>query len=185
MASTSVNAPGKAILFGEHAVVYGRPALAIPLTQVRATALVEDSLEEGIRLKAPDISRDYLFKNAKVKDPFARSVQVVSEASGHRLENLTITIRSSIPIASGLGSGAAMATAVIRALALHIGQDQLASDERVSELTYQVEKLLHGTPSGIDNTVVAYEKPVFFVRQQPRNLNRNFIGVYFHKFFDS
>ncbi|MEJ2748562.1 MAG: mevalonate kinase, partial [Anaerolineae bacterium] len=39
----------------------------------------------------------------------------------------------------------------------------------VSNLTYEVEKIHHGTPSGIDNTVVAYEKPVYFVRQQPQN----------------
>ena len=44
-----------------------------------------------------------------------------------------------------------------------------ASNEWVSALTYEVEKLHHGTPSGIDNTVVAYEQPVYFVRQQPRN----------------
>ena len=62
-----------------------------------------------------------------------------------------------------------MAAAVIRALATHLEFSELATDKRVSELTYQVETLLHGTPSGIDNTVVAYEKPVYFIRQQPHN----------------
>jgi mevalonate kinase len=85
------------------------------------------------------------------------------------LPNLSITVRSNIPIASGLGSGAAMAAAVIRALTRHLGYLNQTTDEQVSALTYQVEKLLHGTPSGIDNTVVAYERPVFFVRQQPIN----------------
>jgi mevalonate kinase len=62
-----------------------------------------------------------------------------------------------------------MAAAVIRALAQHLGLRRLTTDESVSELTYQVEQLLHGTPSGIDNTVVSHEKPVYFVRQEPQN----------------
>ena len=170
MSVTTATAPGKIILFGEHAVVYGRPAIAAPVTQVRARAVVEDSSSAGIRLVAPDIGRDYQLSAASGNDPFARSVWLIMEEGGlSKLPDLRITVRSTIPIASGLGSGAAMAAAVIRALARHLDLAQLATDERVSELTYQVEKLLHGTPSGIDNTVVAYERPVYFVRQEPRN----------------
>jgi len=170
MAVTKATAPGKIILFGEHAVVYGRPAIAAPVTQVRAQAVVEDASLPGVRLLAPDIGRDYWLSGAGQRDPFARSVWVVKEAAAlSELPDLRITVTSTIPIASGLGSGAAMAAAVIRALAQHLGLTQLAADERVSELTYQVEKLLHGTPSGIDNTVVAHEKPVYFVRQKPAN----------------
>ncbi len=170
MAVTKATAPGKIILFGEHAVVYGRPAVAAPVTQVRAQAVVEDALQAGVRLVAPDIGRDYRLSEARQRDPFARSIWVVKEEAGlSELPDLRITIRSTIPIASGLGSGAAMAAAVIRALAQHLGLSRLATDERVSELTYQVETLLHGTPSGIDNTVVAHEKPVYFVRQEPAN----------------
>lgn len=170
MAVTKATAPGKIILFGEHAVVYGRPAVAAPVTQVRAQAVVEDALQAGVRLVAPDIGRDYRLSEARQRDPFARSIWVVKEAAElAELPNLQITIRSTIPIASGLGSGAAMAAAVIRALARHLGLESLATNERVSALTYQVEKLLHGTPSGIDNTVVAHEKPVYFVRQEPAN----------------
>lgn len=170
MAKTEATAPGKIILFGEHAVVYGRPAIAVPVTQVRATAEVEDSAIKGVRLHAPDLGREYWLSEAEENDPFAYVVRVFSVAASlGTLPDLKVTVRSTIPIAGGLGSGAAMAAAVIRALAKHLDITELGANQRVSELTYQVETLLHGTPSGIDNTVVAYEKPVFFIRQRPHN----------------
>ena len=52
---TSASASGKVILLGEHAVVYGRPALAVPVTQVRAQVEVTDSNRPGIWIEAPDI----------------------------------------------------------------------------------------------------------------------------------
>jgi mevalonate kinase len=64
-----------------------------------------------------------------------------------------------------MGSGAAVSTALIRALAEFLGHP-LSPDE-VSELVYEVEKIHHGTPSGIDNTVIAYEEPIYFVRERP------------------
>lgn len=171
MSVTIATAPGKIILFGEHAVVYGRPAIAAPVTQVRATAAVEPNPAKGVRLRAPDLSRDYGLDDAPIDDPFARAVQVVIDASGPLPRpNLIVSVSSTIPIASGLGSGAAMAAAVIRAIAHHLGRPDLADDGRVSAMTYEVERLLHGTPSGIDNTVVSYEQPVYFVRRQPQNL---------------
>jgi mevalonate kinase len=172
---TEATAPGKIILFGEHAVVYGRPAIAAPVTQVWATAVVEDGEQPGVLLRAPDLEREYWWRDAEDGDPFARAVQVLVAAAGlFRMPDLVITIRSTIPIASGLGSGAAMAAAVIRALAKHLGVSDLATDVNVSNLTYQVEMLLHGTPSGIDNTVVSYQKPVYFVRREPENLIETF-----------
>lgn len=170
MTSTRASAPGKVILFGEHAVVYGRPAIAAPVIEVRATAIVEDETFQGVRLKALDLRREYWLREARENDPFARAVNLVAESSGRKqLSGLTITFQSTIPMASGLGSGAAMAAAVTRALALHMGLEKLATNEQVSVLTYEVEQLLHGTPSGIDNTVVVFQQPVFFKRQQPQN----------------
>jgi mevalonate kinase len=53
---TSSSAPGKIILFGEHAVVYGRPALAVPVTQVQATATVSENSRGGVWIEAPNIA---------------------------------------------------------------------------------------------------------------------------------
>ncbi|MBE2223387.1 MAG: mevalonate kinase [Anaerolineae bacterium] len=163
-------APGKIILFGEHAVVYGQPAIAAPLSHVRAYAVVKNNPNPGIRLIAPDLGSDILLSDADTDDAIAAVVTQLQKAANiQELPDLTITVSSQIPIASGLGSGAAIAAAVIRALAVHLGLGYLLTDEWVSDQTYEIEKIHHGTPSGIDNTVVAYERPVYFVRHQPRN----------------
>ncbi|RMG96930.1 MAG: mevalonate kinase [Chloroflexi bacterium] len=162
-------APGKVILFGEHAVVYGRPAIAAPVTQVRATAVISPNPQAGIRLQAPDLNTDIMLTEANPEDPLAAAVLQFQQAAARPLPDFILTVTSSIPIASGLGSGAAITAAIIRALAHYTGLRHLASNERVSALTYEVEKIHHGTPSGIDNTVVSFEQLVYFVRQQPQN----------------
>lgn len=77
-------------------------------------------------------------------------------------QDLTVSVESSIPMARGLGSGAAVSTAMTRAIAEHFSRKLTAGE--ISQLVYEAEKLHHGTPSGIDNTVIAYERPVHFVR---------------------
>src|SRR5581483_9839842 len=78
--------------------------------------------------------------------------------------DLELTVESDIPLASGMGSGAAVSTAIVRALAAHF--DRELTPAQVSALVYETEKLYHGTPSGIDNTVIAFEQPVRYVRGQ-------------------
>jgi mevalonate kinase len=77
---------------------------------------------------------------------------------------LKIRIESSIPIAAGMGSSAATSIAIIRGLSAHFNQS--LSPEAQSDIAYEVEKIHHGTPSGVDNTVVAYGKPVIFSRNK-------------------
>jgi mevalonate kinase len=171
MATSRAVAPGKVILFGEHAVVYGRPAIAVPVHQKQASAVVSNAVTPGIELLAPDLLLAYKVADAPANDPLVTAVRLVQQTLGvDSLPDLTITVRSSIPIASGLGSGAAIAAALIRALLIHLGDPAEATPALVSRLTYEVEKLHHGTPSGIDNSVVAYERPIYFVRRQPENL---------------
>ncbi len=173
--AVSATAPGKIILFGEHAVVYGRPAIAVPLTQVRATAAIRAARSGGIVISAPNLGIERNLADFEPDDAFSLTVQQVQDAGGlPRLPDMTITVSSEIPIAAGLGSGAAITAATIRALVRFLNLENLASDKWVSDLTYEVEKIHHGTPSGIDNTVVAYERPVYFVRQEPQNLVETF-----------
>lgn len=159
-------AAGKIILFGEHAVVYGRPALAVPLSQLRSSARVETRAQDGIVIHARDLGRDIAVDDAASDDALARLTKLTLGEIGVRA-NLDITVWSDIPLASGLGSGAAVSTALVRALAAHFHQD--LSPAEISALVYETEKLYHGTPSGIDNTVIAYEQPIRFVRDREIN----------------
>ncbi|MCB9008699.1 MAG: mevalonate kinase [Ardenticatenaceae bacterium] len=167
---TQASAPGKIILFGEHAVVYGRPAIAAPISQLRAKATVTHSSSNNCYIIAPDLERHDRLQDLPDDDALALAARLVLDAAQiHQIPDVTIRVNSQIPIASGMGSGAAIAAAIIRALAQHLNRPDLQSNEMVSALTYEVEKIHHGTPSGIDNTVVAYEQPIYFVRQSPKN----------------
>ncbi len=163
---TTASAPGKIILFGEHAVVYGRAALAVPVTQVRANVEVTDSLRAGVRVDAPDVEIDAELHTLAHTDALRSAIENVFRSLGISTPPyLNIRITSTIPVASGLGSGAAVSVAIIRALSAHFGH--VLNNQQVNALAYETEKLHHGTPSGIDNTVITYARPVYFVRGQP------------------
>jgi mevalonate kinase len=162
---TNASAPGKIILFGEHAVVYGRPALAVPVTQVHVEVNISASAR-GIWIDAPDVDLHAELNTLASDHPIASVINnllFLSHVSP--FPNLEIKIASTIPVASGLGSGAAVTVALTRALAAHLGHAM--TDEDVNAFAYEIEKLHHGTPSGIDNTVVTYAKPVYFVKDRP------------------
>ncbi|MCS6940480.1 MAG: mevalonate kinase [Roseiflexus sp.] len=158
------SAPGKIILCGEHAVVYGRPAIALPLSGIRARASVTPGAPGiGVRFDAPDLGRRWLL-SAAPNDPLSElTLATLRRLGATEMPDIQITITSDIPIASGMGSGAAIATAIVRALAAALGQNLSAAE--VSALVYESEQRYHGTPSGIDNTVIAYDRAIWFQRR--------------------
>jgi mevalonate kinase len=161
--SYKTSAPGKIILFGEHAVVYGQPALAVPVTQVHTEVHITDSTVGGIWIEAPDIDLHAELNTLPSDHPLAAVIHnLLFILHIDPFPSLNIRIDSTIPVASGLGSGAAVSVALIRALSTYIGRP--LADEQVNELAFEIEKLHHGNPSGIDNTVITYARPVYFVK---------------------
>lgn len=160
------SAPGKVILFGEHAVVYGRPALAVPVTQVHADVEVLDSPRAGIWIHAPLIDLHAELNSLPADHAIAAVILKVIQRFGiSPLPNLEVNISSTIPVAAGLGSGAAVSVALIRALCASLAVS--ISDQEVNAIAYEIEKIHHGTPSGIDNTVITYNQPVYFMKDRP------------------
>jgi len=169
MPAYSASAPGKVILFGEHAVVYGRPAIAVPVSQVRAKviAIAEPRSPRGlVRIIAPDIGLETTLASLPGDHPLAVLLtKAVSAMQVSHIPACSITITSTIPIAGGMGSGAAVSVATLRAISALLGRP--LTDEQISQTVYEVEKVYHGTPSGIDNSVITYARPVYFVKGKP------------------
>lgn len=185
------HAPGKVILFGEHAVVYNRPALAVPVTQVGVEAIVERSAAgSGLIIDAEELRERVVLRDAPADQPLAAAARLTVAQLGLTEPDWRVVVRSTIPIASGMGSGAAVSTAIVRALVEAANSEYckgmmsvhdasidtqhairntryVLTPAEISALVYEVEKLHHGTPSGIDNTVIAYGQPVYFVRGRP------------------
>lgn len=161
---SEASASAKIILVGEHAVVYGQPAIAVPVSDLRAFANVEANDSGVLRIVSAELDIPVNIDSEVVDNALALTARLVLTTLKAAPPSATIYIRSDIPVASGLGSGAAVSTALARALCAVL--DAEMDEATLNSLIYEVEKIHHGTPSGIDNTVIVYERPVYFVRGQ-------------------
>ena len=163
------NAPGKIILFGEHAVVYGQPAIAIPVNQLKATAHVipnPQGLPGAVLIQAPQIQLEAPLSDLPDGHPIAAAVHLAFQAASvTQPPSFILQLSSTIPIAGGMGSSAAVSVAILRALTNFLGKT--LTPEQISDLAYRVEEIHHGTPSGVDNNVIAHQKPVLYLRDEP------------------
>ena len=167
--STTSTAPAKFILFGEHAVVYGHPSIACPLLQLKSTAKITSHYSpqnNHSRIIAPDINLVSSIENPNSKHKLVKVINAI-------LNSLKITstfkdsihVVSDIPISSGLGSSASIPTAVTKALNDHLNLNY--TTEQINEFVYETEVIQHGSPSGVDNTVIAYKKPILYQKDHP------------------
>jgi hydroxymethylglutaryl-CoA reductase len=153
----TATAAGKVILFGEHAAVYGRHALALPIDNaVEAVASRSSSLTT---LTITDWGLS-LTVDAGKAEGLDGAVNLIRRELGVGEQQLDIKVRSHLPRGVGLGSSAAIAVAMVRAIARCI--DVELDDARVNAIAFECEKLAHGTPSGIDNTLSCFGQPLLF-----------------------
>lgn len=150
-------AHGKSILIGEHAVVYGAPAIAFPLHDLKVKATVTGSAASHIDSEV--FSGAITIAPERLRPPLA----AMHEAAGRfglDPDRLHLRVNSPIPVERGLGSSAAVSTAIVRAVADAAGQ-KLTDSERFA-LVQHAEQVAHGTSSGLDAHAVAADTALRF-----------------------
>ncbi len=153
------SACGKIILLGEHAVVYGRPAIALPIP-LAVESLVRKG-GNGIDLIIPRWGLEQKVKPGSGQG-LSGILHYILEQLELDKENMTIEVIPHVPRAMGLGGSSALAVAIIRAVDEAFSLS--LSNERINRLAYECEKAAHGTPSGIDNTIATYGTPLLYQR---------------------
>ena len=157
---------GKIILLGEHAVVYNSHAIAAPVPLAIQAKVHEADADRGISLIIPRWGVEYrLHKEPHLRDSFQRSLGIILDRLQLIERSMIIEVFPNVPRAMGLGGSAAMAVAIIRSLDHHYGLG--LSDEEVNALAFDCEKIAHGTPSGIDNTMATYGRFLLYKRGEP------------------
>ncbi len=146
---------GKILLFGEHAAVYGYPALGLQLPRYLEVRLVR---HDGVRWELPELDE----RSAGL---VARAVDLLPEIVGREIPPYSMTVTGDLPVSIGLGSSAAFCTALLRA----VDPDHLAVApvEELWNAAHALEEVFHGTPSGIDTGVSLLEGSSLFYPEPP------------------
>lgn len=152
---------GKVILLGEHSAVYGRRVLAAPIP-LAISANVSLTTTDGVKISIPAWNIHEVQVSEAVS--WQQSIWLILQQLELTDQNLRLVITPHIPRAMGLGSSAALAVAIIRALDKRFKLG--LSDQDVNALAYQAEQLAHGSASGIDNTIATYGQFVSFQKGQ-------------------
>jgi mevalonate kinase len=167
MKSVTAKAPGKVILFGEHAVVYGFPAIASAISSF-SKCIVEEAYTNGFQIELENYDLNFDFQN---KEKMYRLLPKKFEHIGHfldnfersfdiTLKNIKIKFSSVLFPSSGLGSSASTSVALIKALSSFYNIN--LKKEEISNFAFQMEQFVHGTPSGIDNTICTHGNMILY-----------------------
>jgi mevalonate kinase len=158
------SAPGKVYLFGEHAVVYGEPAIACAIN-LRVSTSVE--LESSGRIRIDALNRHRDCPNEEVKYACC-AAHVMRRFFGIDF-GAKISIKSQLPPRQGLGSSAAVSVSAIKALAECL--DIALNDEEVAKLGHQVESAVQGRASPADTYVSSTGGVVLIEQTQASHLS--------------
>lgn len=160
------SACAKTILVGEHAVVYDQPAIALPVSTLRVRTTIEPGigLEPGtVLIKIPGLALDTDLTSLPKDHPVAIAIQATLDRLGIREQpSFRLHLSNNFPLGAGLGGSAAIAVAIARSLSAFLGHP--LEQAEVNAVAYLAEQSAHGKPSGIDNTVVSLEQPIYFQR---------------------
>ena len=150
---------GKAILFNEHFVVYGMPAVVSAIGKY-TVAKIEPISQSGWKLNdnrkaTPNYKEDKIDQQKDSIDKIMAKMGIDLSKNG-----IEITLEGNLYCASGIGASAASCVSIARALSEHYNLN--LSDEEINEIAYEGERGYHGTPSGIDNTASTFGGVIWF-----------------------
>lgn len=160
--TASGRAHGKIILIGEHAVVHNQPAIAIPFTSANVEVTIEQTHSES--------TIESIYHKGKISEAprtinnLIKTLEAVCDYFETSMDHMHIKISSQIPSERGMGSSAAVATALVRAL-FNFFDEQL-TDELLHRFVSVSEKIAHGNPSGLDAKVVSSNQSIYFIRNK-------------------
>jgi mevalonate kinase len=157
-------APGKVILFGEHSVVYKGPAIVMAIDR-RAKAIANKRDDKRIYFDSLDLGFAGFFEGdnyipVKGESWRGKRLQALKVSAKKTMEHIGVEsgidliVRTEIPIAAGLGSSAAICVAIVAAVGDLFEGD--LTNEEICEIAYEGEKVVHGTPSGVDNNISTF-----------------------------
>lgn len=179
--TTEASAPGKVIVTGEHAVVYGEPAIVSALNRrltVQASRAYEpfvtiDLKRTGRTLTAPASMVSHYARQLQKRwrrsgeaielQPHEYAFAAVGEAMNRaQLSGMEITVGDELPVGAGLGSSASVAAAIVQAVSKEL---DAALDEPLQPISHRLERLQHGNPSGIDTEAVCQGGTLYAQKQ--------------------
>ena len=144
------SAAGKVILLGEHAAVYGKHAVALPISAAVTANVTASDLGESKYISS--------------------LLQVIRQELELDGDSFGVDVRSTLPPGMGLGASAAIAVAIVRAVSS--ARDLGLDNETVNHVAFECEKLSHGNPSGIDNSMATFAVPMMFSNQPELKLEQ-------------
>ncbi len=159
---------GKVILFNEHFVVYGIPAIASAIDKKTVAEVKKCKGEEFIIHDNREATPGY--KEEKIEQQ-KESIIRMKKAIGIK-DCIEIWLSGDLKAASGVGASAASCVAIARAISDEFGLG--LNDEKINEIAFEGEKAYHGNPSGIDNTCATFGGLVWF--EKGKGIDRLRIG---------
>lgn len=156
-------ANGKIILMGEHSVVYGEPAIAIPFPATHIQVTITPA-EGPVQLNCVYYQGNLTSAPKHLENLRAVVESTVSELN-QELNDFQLTIESTIPVERGMGSSAAVAIAMVRALFAYFSAP--LTDDTLLTLANISETIAHGNPSGLDAAMTSGRHPLYYVKGEP------------------